>query len=133
MLAERYMDGVPVIEVPAEILSLSVRFLDGIPIVCPVGVIDHYTAPRILALSRQFLADKHNYIVIDLQEVSYCDSSCIHVLETLLNDVRRRGGNLSLVIAAGYSLVRRVFEITKTIQNFDIRPTVEEARHLMIS
>lgn len=132
-MLEECLDGVPVIDVPDELMNIVIDFMDGIPIICPVGEIDCFTAPKVLATGKHFLAAGYNYLVFDLTELKYADSTCVHTMVKLLDDARRRNGNVALVIADDYSLIRRVFEVTKSLHQFDVRSTITEARHLLLS
>jgi anti-anti-sigma factor len=70
-------------------------------------------------------AAERPHLVLDLSEVTTCDSSGLNLLAQTHRLATRRGGWLRLV--APQPQVRRALEITNLIHMFDIFDTVESA------
>ena len=82
------------------------------------GEVDLYNAPEIKKkIKEQVDAGKHN-LIINLEKVSYIDSSGIGVLISSLSQLRKVGGGLKIINV--YSSVKKVFELTKLTSFFDI-------------
>jgi len=89
------------------------------------GEIDLYSAaqlkPELAALVEQDI----KYIVINLEKVTYLDSTGLGILLGILKKLRERGGDL--LIVAPSSRIVRVFEITGLVKIFNIYASEAEA------
>lgn len=95
---------------------------DGVTIVQINGEINISTSP---SLKKIFEKEASKKIVVDLEKVSYIDSSGLATLVEVLKRARSQGGALGL---AGMSdKVRSLFEITKLDKLFSIFPNQQEA------
>jgi len=89
------------------------------------GEIDVYTAPALRdRLDEQIESGVHN-LVVDLQNVTFMDSTALGVLVGRLKLVRTHDGSLDLVCS--HDRVLKVFTITGLDKVFQIYPTIEEA------
>jgi|SRR5581483_2293654 len=106
-------------------LDLTVREQDGWSILSVAGEIDIATAPSLREKLHALLADGHTNIVVDLDEVTFLDSTALGVLVGVLKRARTEGGEVRLV--CNQPRVRKVFEITRLDTAFDVSSTVDEA------
>jgi len=96
--------------------------LDGIWVVEVHGEINLSTSQE---LKKSFEKLPIKKIVVDLEQVSYIDSSGLATLVEMLKKVRGQGGSLGL---AGMSdKVKSLFEITKLDKLFQIYPNQKDA------
>jgi anti-sigma B factor antagonist len=95
---------------------------DGVTVFQVNGEINISTSPE---LKKQFEKQPPKKLVVDLEKVTYIDSSGLATLVEMLKKTKSQGGSLSL---AGLSeKVRSLFEITKLDKLFLILPTQQEA------
>lgn len=102
----------------------QIRWVDRSAIVDVEGEIDLNRSPAFQEDLLKLLDQKPQRIIVNLQGVSYMDSSGIASLVKLLSRVRKGGISLHLVAMA--DRVRSVFEITRLDSVFDIRATEAE-------
>ena len=106
-------------------LSVSSSEQGAVTIVHVAGEIDVYTAPLLReVLDKQVAAGRTN-LVVDLENVTFMDSTGLGVLVGRLKLVRGQNGTLRIVSAQDRIL--KVFKITGLDKVFHIYPTVEEA------
>ncbi len=86
------------------------------------GEINISTSPE---LKKQFEKQPSKKIVVDLEKVSYIDSSGLATLVEILKKTRSAGGSLGL--AAMSDKVKSLFEITKLDKLFLIASSQDEA------
>jgi anti-sigma B factor antagonist len=89
------------------------------------GDIDINSSPDIRKAFEKSTNAKAPYIVINLRDVSYIDSSGLATLVEMLKKTRGYGGKLKLTNLA--PKVKSLFEITKLEKLFEIYETEEEA------
>ncbi len=89
------------------------------------GDIDINTSPDLRESFEQVAGNKAMKIVVDLNGVSYVDSSGLATLVEMLKKTRGYGGKLRLLNLA--PKVKSLFEITKLEKLFEIFDTEEEA------
>jgi len=89
------------------------------------GEIDLYNAPEIKEKIKDELNKNKVNVVINLDRVSYIDSSGIGVLISSLSNLKKIGGALKLINV--YASVRKVFELTKLTSFFDIYDNESDA------
>jgi anti-sigma B factor antagonist len=95
---------------------------DGVAVITINGEINISTSP---SLKKIFEKENAKKLVIDLERVSYIDSSGLATLVEALKRARSQGGALGL---AGMSdKVKSLFEITKLDKLFAIFPNQQEA------
>lgn len=89
------------------------------------GDIDINSSPDMREVFENLVSKKIMKVVVNLNGVSYIDSSGLATLVEMLKKTRSYGGKLRLSNLA--PKVRSLFEITKLEQLFDICDTEEEA------
>lgn len=89
------------------------------------GEIDLYNAPEIKEKIKDEMNKNKVNIIINLDKVSYIDSSGIGVLISSLSNLKKVGGALKLINV--YASVRKVFELTKLTSFFDIYDSEADA------
>lgn len=89
------------------------------------GEIDLYNAPEIKEKIKEEMNNGKVNIIINLDKVSYIDSSGIGVLISSLSNLKKVGGALKLINV--YASVRKVFELTKLTSFFDIYDSEADA------
>ena len=103
---------------------MDVKLVDreGVAVFQVEGEINISTSPD---LKKQFEKQSLKKIVVDLEKVSYIDSSGLATLVEILKRTKLQGGSLGL---AGLSdKVRSLFEITKLDKLFQVSRTQDEA------
>ncbi len=90
-----------------------------------VGEIDLYNAPEIKDIIGKLIEDRCYNVIIDLEKVSYIDSSGIGALISSLSNLKKYHGGLKIINV--YASVRKVFELTKLTSFFEIYDSEEEA------
>ena len=89
------------------------------------GEIDIATAPSLREKLHSLLADGRSRLIVDLDDVTFLDSTALGVLVGLLKRARTEGGELRIV--CNQPRVRKVFEITRLDSAFDLCNSVEDA------
>ncbi|WP_299407576.1 STAS domain-containing protein [Acaryochloris sp. IP29b_bin.148] len=87
-------------------------------VIQPTKLLDGISANQLRNEISDVTAEGVKTILIDLQDVTFMNSSAIGALVATLKAVRAKGGNLSL--CSLNDQVRIVFELTKMDQIFDI-------------
>ncbi len=106
-------------------MDISQREKDSIVVLDIQGEIDLYNAPEIKDTIQKLIdAQKYN-IIINLEKVSYIDSSGIGALISSLSNLKKYQGGLKIINV--YASVKKVFELTKLTSFFEIYDTEEEA------
>lgn len=103
----------------------GVREENGAVVVAFTGDIDLHHAPEAHLALMAACDSEPARVVVNLEDVTYMDSSGLGVLVEVLRKVRSFGGTLRLCCLS--ERVRSVFEITRLDHFFDVRPTEEEA------
>jgi anti-anti-sigma factor len=81
------------------------------------GEIDIATAPTVERELRQAEAS-HDFVVIDLSEVSFMDSTGLHLIVAANRRLSERGGRLFVV--EGSPQIRRLFEVTRLAEQVEL-------------
>jgi anti-sigma B factor antagonist len=106
-------------------LSVSSTEQGDATVVHVAGEIDVYTAPLLReVLDKQVAAGRTN-LVVDLENVTFMDSTGLGVLVGRLKLVRGQNGSLRIVTAEDRIL--KVFKITGLDKVFHIYPSVDNA------
>ena len=82
------------------------------------GEIDLYNAPEIKDMISKLIEEQKYSIIINLDKVSYIDSSGIGALISSLSNLKKYQGGLKIINVSGS--VRKVFELTKLTSFFEI-------------
>ncbi|MBN1405978.1 MAG: STAS domain-containing protein [Candidatus Omnitrophica bacterium] len=96
-------------------------------VICSItGDIDINSSPDIRKNLDELTGKQEKKIVLDLDNVSYIDSSGLATLVEMLKKTRKYGGKLRLSNLA--DKVKSLFEITKLDKLFEIYETSEQAK-----
>jgi len=89
------------------------------------GEIDLYNAPEIKDIINKLIEEQKFNVIINLEKVSYIDSSGIGALISSLSILKKYQGGLK--ISNVYASVRKVFELTKLTSFFEIFDNEDDA------
>ncbi|AEJ61734.1 anti-sigma-factor antagonist [Spirochaeta thermophila DSM 6578] len=91
------------------------------------GELDLYQAPRIKDMLQKVFPEHPAKIVLDLDGLTYIDSSGIGALLYAYSEAKRR--DIAFYLVNLHGSVKRVIELTKLLHYFPIAPSLEEALH----
>jgi anti-sigma B factor antagonist len=106
-------------------MDIDVTQSSGVAIVAPRGDLDMGTVPDVRRALAGLLDRGQSRLLVDLDDVSYIDSSGIGALIGAMKQARAAGGDVRL--CALQDDVRPIFEITRLGQAMTIHPTRQEA------
>ncbi len=106
-------------------LSVTTSHHDDVTVVSVEGEVDVHTAAQLRLTLDQEIADGHVRLVVDLDKVSFLDSTGLGVLVGRLKLVRNASGWLRIVCTS--ERILRVFRITGLDKVFGIHESVDEA------
>ena len=106
-------------------LSISSDVRDGVTVVHVGGEIDVYTAPVLRERLDEHISAGRDHLVVDLENVSFMDSTGLGVLVGRLKLVRVTNGSLRLVCSS--ERILKVFSITGLDKVFHIYGSVDDA------
>jgi len=87
--------------------------------------IELINAPEIKDIINKLIEERKYNVVINLEKVSYIDSSGIGALISSLSNLKKYQGGLKIINV--FASVRKVFELTKLTSFFEIFSSEEEA------
>jgi anti-sigma B factor antagonist len=93
-----------------EPFSCEVQAQGALARVMPAGELDLLTTPELQRRLAEVLGTGHKEIVLDLQEVSFLDSTALHLFVRWADASRNDGFNFA--IAPGSTQHARLFELT---------------------
>jgi anti-anti-sigma factor len=106
--------------------SLDIRTEDGVVIAALSGEIDLANARAIGSLVTGSVPNDATGLVIDLSDVTYLDSSGVHLIFDLSERLSSRQQRISLVVPDG-SRIRRVLDLVNVRALLPVAPTAAEA------
>ena len=106
-------------------LETSTREVDGFRLLDVAGEIDVYTAPQFKEAVNQIINSGQKDLIINMERVSYMDSSGFGTLLSATKRLRPEGGTVNLV--ACNSAIDRMLRITRLNTVFGTFQTVDEA------
>ena len=106
-------------------VSVSERHEDGVTVLTVGGELDVAAAPVFSEKLNDVIRLTAGDIVVDLQRVSFVDSTGLAVLLNALRRLTRARRRLGVVIGSG--AVKRAFEVTRLHWTFDVFDDVEAA------
>ena len=106
-------------------LAIDRRETDGLTVVEVGGELDVYTAPRLMQVVADSVAQGHRDLVIDLSGVTFMDSTALGVLVSSRQMVAEGEGRLRLVLSDPH--VGKIMRITGFQDLFEIFSTLEDA------
>jgi anti-sigma B factor antagonist len=89
------------------------------------GEIDLHVSPEVAESLRSMVAKKPKVLVVDLEKVTYFDSSGLAALIEAMQKVQEYGGKFG--VANVQESVKHIFEIARLDQVFQIFPNVDSA------
>ncbi len=92
-------------------------------------LIDHESAEAVKHTTDELIAEDKTSVVVDLDGLTYLNSNGLNALVSLLTKCRNRGGEM--VVCCINEKVRRLFVITKLINVFTVRETLNEGLEAM--
>lgn len=99
-------------------MDITKRNKGDIVVLDITGEIDLYNAPEIKDIISKLIEEKKYNVIINLEKVSYIDSSGIGALISSLSNLKKYQGGLKIINV--YASVRKVFELTKLTSFFEI-------------
>jgi anti-sigma B factor antagonist len=106
-------------------MDINTRNKGDIVILDIAGEIDLYNAPEIKDIINKLIEEKKFNVIINLDQVSYIDSSGIGALISSLSNLKKYQGGLKIINV--FASVRKVFELTKLTSFFEIYDLEDEA------
>ena len=106
-------------------MEITQREKDSVVILDVKGEIDLYNASEIKTMIQKLIDSQKYDVIINLEKVSYIDSSGIGALISSLSSLKKYQGSMKIINLL--ASVKRVFELTKLISFFDIYSSEEEA------
>ena len=106
-------------------LNLRVNHHDERAVVHVNGEVDLATCPRLRDVLAELIDQGVYHLIVDLEQVSFLDSSGMGVLVSTLRRIRERDGSLRLTAPSPH--VRRVLELTGITKLLPTYATLEEA------
>ncbi|MCB1177468.1 MAG: STAS domain-containing protein, partial [Leptospiraceae bacterium] len=95
------------------------------------GDVDLYKCPDLKALVQAQMKEGYKFIVFDLEQTKFIDSSGIGAFIQISGWLRRRGGEL--VVANIADSVRKVFEVTRLENHIRLARSMPEANDIINS
>jgi anti-sigma B factor antagonist len=108
-----------------ELMQINSRIVKDIMILDIFGEFELYESSKIKEIFEQKIKEKFKKFVINLENVTYVDSSGIKTLIACEDIIMKLGGELKLVNVQGS--IRRIFELTKLTNFFPISNSESEA------
>ena len=106
-------------------LEVELKEKDGIAILELGGEIDSLNSSEIGRLIMAYLERGNTKIIVSLKDVTYLDSSGLGILIGGMNKTKEKGGMFKL--CGLQNAVRKVFEMAKLVEIFEIHDTEEAA------
>ena len=106
-------------------MDITKRTKDDVVILDIAGEIDLYNAPEIKDIINSLIEEKKFNVIINLEKVTYIDSSGIGALISSLSNLKKYQGGLKIINV--FASVRKVFELTKLTSFFEIYDSEEQA------
>lgn len=106
-------------------MDITQKRRGDIVILVIIGEIDLYNAPEIKDIISKLIEERIYNVIIDLEKVSYIDSSGIGALISSLSNLKKYQGGLKIINV--YASVKKVFELTKLTSFFEIYESEDDA------
>lgn len=106
-------------------IHIGEQKIDGVTVLTAAGELDVAAAPMLSERLNHLIRTGTGDVVVDLQRVSFIDSTGLAVLLNALRRLTRARRRMALVI--GNSAVLRAFEVTRLHWTFDVFDDVESA------
>lgn len=99
--------------------------MDGVDVLSLADSIDLYSTPHIKKIIKNLLRNANCKIVLSMEKVTFIDSSGLGMLVNLFFESKQKGIRIKLANMSPEA--KRIFVITKLIQNYEIYDTLEDA------
>lgn len=106
-------------------IEVQTRMKDNVTVIDVTGEVDLYTAPRLEEALGRAAAATPPFIIVNLAQTTYLDSTALRVLTAALKRVRERGGSIAL--AQAQPRIAKLFSLTGLDQVFSLCGTEHEA------
>ncbi len=106
-------------------IKVATRDAAGWAVIDVEGEVDVYTAPKLRERIISLLDEQRTRIIVNLQGVTFMDSTGLGVLVGGLKRVKERGGELA--IAGAHGTVHRVLGVTGLNAVFPMHESVDQA------
>lgn len=106
-------------------MEIKIENINNIIIVIPQGEIDMHNSPQLRKTLQEATKDNPANLLIDLEAVTYMDSSGLATLVEIFQSVQKNGKKLAL--SSPMDTVKNIFSITRLDEIFPIYPSREEA------
>lgn len=110
-------------------LTTSVLHDDGVALIALTGELDLATCPRLGSAVDGVLAGGLSCVLVDLDGLTFCDSTGLGALLRASRQVTEAGG--SLVLAGARGAVQRLLVLTNLAAALRIEAEVQPALHLL--
>lgn len=108
-------------------MRIEIELIDDRTAVCRVsGELDAYTAPDLRDKLDEVLETGRPWIIADLKQLTYLDSTGLGILVGTAKKCRQAGGDLA--VASDRRNLLRIFQISGTEQILNVVPDVEQAQ-----
>lgn len=107
-------------------LSFSLRRHDDETIVTGTGPIDRFTTPHLREMLTDLIDTGHHRLILDLTDVSSCNSTGLAVMIHTLRQIMRRHADGHMFLVCDGPLLR-TFQHTGTTTIFPVRTTLSDA------
>ncbi len=106
-------------------MNMTKEERDGVLIFYLEGKIDVSSTATLMNEFQEAIENNKIHLILDLEKVSFLSSSGIGTIAATYNDLKERGGSISLTALT--IEIQHVFEITGLNRRFKIFSTVDEA------
>ena len=106
-------------------MQLNTRFNENIIIIDITGEVDLYNSPNIKDMIIDKMNSGYKKIVLNLNDVSYIDSSGIGTLIYCRTTLNQANGQLKIINIK--DSVKRIFELTRLVNYFNVFDSEEAA------
>ena len=90
--------------------SVVIERAEEVRVVVVTGELDAFVAPELSAAFAEVARELEPRVVVDLDRVSFMDSTALGLVVRVARELREAGGQLRVVLPRGSA--RRIFEIT---------------------
>lgn len=106
-------------------MEIKIKEIGDVTVIKIIGEVDLYHAPDIIEKVKECCDNNKLKVVIDLEKVTYIDSSGISSLISSLSSLKELGGDLKIIHV--YDNVKRIFSLTKLTSFFNIYDSESKA------
>lgn len=106
-------------------MEITIRTVNDISIIDLEGEIDIYNVPEIRGVINKLIEQESLKILVNMEKVSYIDSSGIGALITTRSDLKNKKGNIK--ICCPNETVLKIFGIMNLMTLFEIFPSEADA------